>query len=157
MKTAAYAATAADKPLAPFTLDRREPGPRDVAIDILFCGLCHSDVVQVRNEFGRSKYPFVPGHEIVGRVARVGEQVSRVKVGDLVVVPGHVLMIIGHVDGEPYVIQDVLYAVFKAPATQQLRKTKLNQVSVTPLLPLYADDTTLYVDAMTSLVHVTQP
>ncbi|MBN8228371.1 SH3 domain-containing protein [Corallococcus macrosporus] len=82
---------------------------------------------------------------------------ARADVGDLVVVPGHVLMIIGHVNGEPYVIQDVPYAVFKDPATQQLRKTKLNQVSVTPLLPLYADDTTLYVDAMTSLVHVTRP
>ncbi|MGE6757781.1 SH3 domain-containing protein [Corallococcus interemptor] len=82
---------------------------------------------------------------------------ARAQVGDLVVVPGHVLMIIGHVNGEPYVIQDVPYAVFKDPATQQLRKTKLNQVSVTPLLPLYADDTTLYVDAMTSLVHVTRP
>ncbi|GMU01346.1 SH3 domain-containing protein [Corallococcus caeni] len=82
---------------------------------------------------------------------------EQAQVGDLVVVPGHVLMIIGHLDGEPYVIQDVPYAVFKDPATQQLRKTKLNQVSVTPLLPLYADDTTLYVDAMTSLVHVTQP
>ncbi|XYJ08265.1 SH3 domain-containing protein [Telluria sp. B2] len=77
------------------------------------------------------------------------------QVGDLVVVPGHVLMIIGHVDGEPYVIQDVPYAVFKDPGTGQVRKTKLNQVAVTPLLPLYADDKTLYVDAMTSLVHVT--
>ncbi|MCP3100803.1 SH3 domain-containing protein [Myxococcus sp. K15C18031901] len=82
---------------------------------------------------------------------------EQAQVGDLVVVPGHVLMIIGHVNGEPYVIQDVPYAVFKDPATRQLRKTKLNQVSVTPLLPLYATDTTLYVDAMTSLVHVTRP
>ncbi|WP_342379526.1 SH3 domain-containing protein [Myxococcus stipitatus] len=82
---------------------------------------------------------------------------AQAQVGDLIVVPGHVLMVIGHVDGKPYVIQDVPYAVFKDPATQQLRKTKLNQVSVTPLLPLYADDTTLYVDAMTSLVHVTRP
>ncbi|UGQ45419.1 SH3 domain-containing protein [Massilia endophytica] len=82
---------------------------------------------------------------------------AKAQVGDLVVVPGHVLMIIGHVNGEPYVIQDVPYAVFKDPATQQIRKTKLNQVSVTPLLPLYADDKTLYVDAMTSLVHVTRP
>ncbi|WP_254624126.1 SH3 domain-containing protein [Myxococcus sp. CA033] len=82
---------------------------------------------------------------------------AQAQVGDLIVVPGHVLMIIGHVNGEPYVIQDVPFAVFKDPATQQLRKTKLNQVSVTPLLPLYADDTTLYVDAMTSLVHVTRP
>ncbi|TFW24031.1 hypothetical protein E4L98_10720 [Duganella callida] len=82
---------------------------------------------------------------------------AQAQVGDLVVVPGHVLMIIGHVDGQPYVIQDVPYAVFKDPASGQLRKTKLNQVAVTPLLPLYADDNTLYVDAMTSLVHVAQP
>ncbi len=82
---------------------------------------------------------------------------AQADVGDLVVVPGHVLMIIGHVNGQPYVIQDVPYAVFKDPASGRLRKTKLNQVSVTPLLPLYADDKTLYVDAMTSLVHVTRP
>lgn len=78
-------------------------------------------------------------------------------VGDLVVVPGHVLMIVGHVGGAPYVIQDVPYAVFDDPATGARRRTKLNQVAVTPLLPLYADDTTLYVDAMTSLIHVTRP
>jgi cell wall-associated NlpC family hydrolase len=82
---------------------------------------------------------------------------AEAEVGDLIVVPGHVLMIVGHLKGEPYVIQDVPYAVFKDPAGGQLRKTKLNQVSVTPLLPLYADDRTLYVDAMTSLVHVTRP
>jgi hypothetical protein len=82
---------------------------------------------------------------------------AEAQVGDLIVVPGHVLMIIGQVKGEPYVIQDVPYAVFKDPQTQQIRKTKLNQVSVTPLLPLYADDKTLYVDAMTSLVQVTRP
>jgi cell wall-associated NlpC family hydrolase len=82
--------------------------------------------------------------------------VREAQVGDLVVVPGHVLMIVGHVNGEPYVIQDVPYAVFKDPATGAMRRTKLNQVSVTPLLPLYADDTTLYVDAMTSLVQPTR-
>ena len=82
---------------------------------------------------------------------------AEAQVGDLVVVPGHVLMIIGHVNGEPYVIQDVPYAVFRDPAGGQIRKTKLNQVSVTPLLPLYADDKTLYVDAMTSLVQLTRP
>ncbi|PQO99393.1 hypothetical protein C5614_09930 [Massilia phosphatilytica] len=87
--------------------------------------------------------------------ARV-QAVREAQVGDLVVVPGHVLMIIGHVNGEPYVIQDVPYAVFKDPATGALRGTKLNQVSVTPLLPLHADDTTLYVDAMTSLVQPTR-
>ncbi|WAS99554.1 alcohol dehydrogenase catalytic domain-containing protein [Nannocystis punicea] len=83
MKTAAYAATAADRPLAPFTLERREPGPRDVVIDILHCGLCHSDIMQTRNQLGRSRYPMVPGHEIVGRVARVGADVARVKAGDI--------------------------------------------------------------------------
>lgn len=88
--------------------------------------------------------------------ARV-KALARAQVGDLVVVPGHVLMIIGHLNGQPYVIQDVPYAVFKDPASGQLRKTKLNQVAVTPLLPLYADDNTLYVDAMTSLVQVTRP
>ncbi|WP_371765727.1 SH3 domain-containing protein [Massilia sp.] len=87
--------------------------------------------------------------------ARV-KAVREAEVGDLVVVPGHVLMIIGHVNGEPYVIQDVPYAVFKDPATGALRRTKLNQVSVTPLLPLYADDEKTYVDAMTSLVQPTR-
>lgn len=75
-------------------------------------------------------------------------------VGDLIVVPGHVQMILGKVDGQPYVIQDVPYAVFR-DASGTLRKTKLNQVAVTPLLPLLYDDTHSYVDAMTSLVHVT--
>lgn len=84
------------------------------------------------------------------------QALARAQVGDLVVVPGHVLMIIGHLNGQPYVIQDVPYAVFKDPASGAIRKTKLNQVSVTPLLPLYADDKTLYVDAMTSLVRVTR-
>jgi uncharacterized zinc-type alcohol dehydrogenase-like protein len=88
MKTAAYAATAADRPLAPFTLDRREPGPEDVAIDILYCGLCHSDILQARNELGHTSYPLVPGHEIVGRVARVGDRVTRFKKDDLVGVGG---------------------------------------------------------------------
>jgi cell wall-associated NlpC family hydrolase len=87
--------------------------------------------------------------------ARV-KALQEAQVGDLVVVPGHVLMIIGHVNGEPYVIQDVPYAVFKDPAGTGMRRTKLNQVSVTPLLPLYADDSTLYVDAMTSLVQPTR-
>ena len=74
--------------------------------------------------------------------------------GDLIVVPGHVLMILGHVHGEPYVIQDVPYAVFR-DSTGKIQMTKLNQVSVTPLLPLLADEQHTYVDAMTSLVHVT--
>jgi uncharacterized zinc-type alcohol dehydrogenase-like protein len=83
MKTKAFAAAAADQPLAPFVVDRREPGPHDVQIDILFCGVCHSDIHQVRNEWGNSAYPMVPGHEIVGRVARVGAAVTKLAVGDL--------------------------------------------------------------------------
>jgi cell wall-associated NlpC family hydrolase len=90
-----------------------------------------------------------------GHAARV-QALKEAQVGDLVVVPGHVLMIVGHVNGAPYVIQDVPYAVFRDPAGAGLRKTKLNQVAVTPLLPLYADDKTLYVDAMTSLVQPTR-
>jgi hypothetical protein len=75
-------------------------------------------------------------------------------VGDLLVVPGHVMMFLGKIGGQPYVIQDVPYAIFH-DAAGKLHKTKLNQVSVTPLLPLLYDDNHSYVDAMTSLVHVT--
>jgi cell wall-associated NlpC family hydrolase len=88
--------------------------------------------------------------------ARV-KAVLAAQVGDLVVVPGHVLMILGQVDGQPYVIQDVPYAVFHDPSSGKVRMTKINEVSVTPLLPLMADDKNTYVDAMTSLVHVTAP
>src|SRR5437899_7659533 len=79
----AYAAPEAKKPLVPFTIDRRDPGPRDVAIEILFCGVCHSDIHQARGEWGRSSFPMVPGHEIVGRVQKVGKEVTKVKPGDL--------------------------------------------------------------------------
>ena len=82
-KTIAYAAYAAKTPLAPFSFERREPGPRDVQIEILFCGVCHSDLHQVRDEWGNSIFPMVPGHEIVGRVTRVGNEVSKFKAGDL--------------------------------------------------------------------------
>ena len=79
----AYAAQNATSPLAPFSLERRKPGANDVLIDILYCGVCHSDIHQVRNEWGGAKYPMVPGHEIVGRVAVVGAAVTKFKVGDL--------------------------------------------------------------------------
>ena len=82
-KVPAYAATAAKSPLAPFAVERREPGEHDVLIDILFCGVCHSDIHQVRDEWGGALFPMVPGHEIVGRVTRVGAGVTRFKVGDL--------------------------------------------------------------------------
>ena len=82
-KVPAYAAAAAKSPLAPFSVDRREPGEHDVLIDILFCGVCHSDVHQVRDEWGGSLFPMVPGHEIIGRVKQVGAHVKKFKPGDL--------------------------------------------------------------------------
>jgi uncharacterized zinc-type alcohol dehydrogenase-like protein len=83
MRTRAYTATAADKALAPAWIERRALRSDDVLIDVLFCGICHSDIHQARGEWGNSVFPMVPGHEIVGRVSHVGERVSRVKVGDL--------------------------------------------------------------------------
>jgi uncharacterized zinc-type alcohol dehydrogenase-like protein len=80
----AYAAKSAIEPLAPFEFFRREVGVKDVLIDIKFCGICHSDIHQVRNEWGGSVYPMVPGHEIVGLVVEVGSQVKQFKVGDKV-------------------------------------------------------------------------
>jgi uncharacterized zinc-type alcohol dehydrogenase-like protein len=86
-KTArSWAAQSATSALAPFTIERREPLPGDVAIDILYCGVCHSDLHQVRNEWHNSVYPVVPGHEIVGRVVKVGSAVKKFKVGDLAAV-----------------------------------------------------------------------
>lgn len=82
--TAAYAVPAEDKPLAPWSFDRREPGEGEVLIEILFCGVCHSDIHFARNEWGRSVYPMVPGHEIVGVVKRVGSGVEKWKEGDRV-------------------------------------------------------------------------
>ena len=70
---------AADKPLAPMTIERRDLGAHDVAIDITHAGICHSDIHQVRGDWGNSKYPMVPGHEIVGRVSRVGASVSEAR------------------------------------------------------------------------------
>jgi uncharacterized zinc-type alcohol dehydrogenase-like protein len=82
--TQAYAAQSAKAPLAPFTLERREPRAHDVLIDILYCGVCHSDIHQARDEWGGAVFPMVPGHEIVGRVSKVGGAVTRFKVGDAV-------------------------------------------------------------------------
>ncbi|HTN67535.1 MAG TPA: NAD(P)-dependent alcohol dehydrogenase [Burkholderiaceae bacterium] len=78
-----YAATDAEQPLAPFHFERREPGPHDVQIEILFCGVCHSDLHAARNEWGGTVYPLVPGHEIIGRVTRVGAEVTHFKPGQL--------------------------------------------------------------------------
>ena len=84
MITRAYGAHAADKPLEPIDIERREPGPRDVQIDIAFCGVCHSDLHTVRGEWSGTLYPCVPGHEIVGRVSAVGGEVTKFAAGDTV-------------------------------------------------------------------------
>ncbi len=83
MTIRAWAATAADRPLVPFEIVRREVGAHDVQLEILFSGICHSDIHQARGEWGASSFPMVPGHEIIGRVSKVGAQVTRFKVGDL--------------------------------------------------------------------------
>lgn len=84
MTTKAYGAHAGDQPLQPMDIQRRAPGARDVQIDIAYCGICHSDLHQVRSEWPGTLYPCVPGHEIVGEVTAVGGEVQRFKVGDTV-------------------------------------------------------------------------
>ncbi|MCX5691055.1 MAG: NAD(P)-dependent alcohol dehydrogenase [Planctomycetota bacterium] len=83
-KTLAYAAFSATTPLAPFSLSRRDPLASDVQMDILYCGVCHSDLHFARNEWKMTAYPCVPGHEIIGRVTQVGAKVSKFKAGDVV-------------------------------------------------------------------------
>lgn len=80
----AYAADQAKSLLKPFVIERRDPGPHDVVIEILYCGVCHSDVHQARDEWGNSTFPMVPGHEIVGKVTDTGSSVKRFKSGDMV-------------------------------------------------------------------------
>lgn len=82
-KIHAWGAPAAGKPLAPLTIERREPGPHDVVLEILFCGVCHSDIHQARDEWSGGIFPMVPGHEIVGRVTKVGREVAKFAVGEL--------------------------------------------------------------------------
>lgn len=81
--TKGYAADNSKDKLHPWNFERREPGEKDVLIEILYCGVCHSDIHQVRSEWGPAKYPMVPGHEIVGRVIHAGKNVSKFKEGDL--------------------------------------------------------------------------
>lgn len=77
-----YATKGPTSKLEPFAFERREPGPHDVLIEILYCGICHSDIHQARDEWGGAMFPMVPGHEIVGRVTRVGSEVTRFTVGE---------------------------------------------------------------------------
>jgi uncharacterized zinc-type alcohol dehydrogenase-like protein len=84
--TRGYAAKSKTSPLAPFSFERRDPGPADVQIDILFCGVCHSDLHTVRGEWGGTTFPCVPGHEIVGRVLKAGRKVKKFREGDLAAV-----------------------------------------------------------------------
>ena len=81
MKSHGYAAYDKNSQLAPFRFERREPGSHDVVVEINYCGICHSDIHQVRDEWGGSIYPMVPGHEIVGHVTAVGGAVTKFKVG----------------------------------------------------------------------------
>jgi alcohol dehydrogenase (NADP+) len=83
LPTRGYATQSSSSQLEPFTFERREPGAHDVLIEILYCGVCHSDIHQARNEWGGSIYPMVPGHEIVGRITRIGADVKKFKIGDL--------------------------------------------------------------------------
>lgn len=79
----AFAAQDAESTLGPWNLERRAPGPGDIQIEILYCGVCHSDLHQIRNEWGNSIFPMVPGHEIVGRISKIGSDVKKFKVGEL--------------------------------------------------------------------------
>ncbi|KIU34533.1 NAD(P)-dependent alcohol dehydrogenase [Atlantibacter hermannii] len=83
MKVSGYAALSPTAALAPFQVERRTPRPDDVTLEILYCGVCHSDLHQARNDWGFSQYPLVPGHEIIGRVTAVGDNVTKFKPGDL--------------------------------------------------------------------------
>lgn len=86
MKTLGYAAQSAETPLQPYAFERRDLRPNDVALEILYCGVCHSDLHMARNDFGMMSYPAVPGHEIIGRVVAVGPEVTKFKTGDPVAV-----------------------------------------------------------------------
>lgn len=85
-KVNGYAAQEKNAPLAPFTIERRDPLPNDILIDILYCGVCHSDLHTARNEWHSTIYPCVPGHEIVGRIAKIGKEVENFKVGEIAAV-----------------------------------------------------------------------
>lgn len=118
IKSKAYAAQSATSSLAPFEIQRRAPGPDDVQIDILYCGVCHSDLHTARNEWNNTLYPSVPGHEIVGRVAAVGVKVRGFKTGDLAAV-GCMIDSCGHChscnDGEEQYCENGFTGTYNGP------------------------------------------
>jgi len=81
--TKGYAVTGTEAAFGPYNFERREVGSADILIEILYCGICHSDIHQVRGEWGNSNYPMVPGHEIVGRVVKAGADVTKFAIGDI--------------------------------------------------------------------------
>ncbi len=82
MRTKAYSVPAIDKPLEYYEFDRRELTPKDVELEVLYCGICHSDIHTARGDWGEVEYPCIPGHEIVGTVIRIGSGVTKFKPGD---------------------------------------------------------------------------
>ncbi len=124
--TPAYAAQSADKPLAPHAIERRTPGPHDVKIEILYCGVCHSDLHTARNEWGNTIYPCVPGHEIVGEVTAVGHEVKSFEVGDTVGV-GCMVDSCGHCDsckaGEENYCENGFTGTYNGPAQEDHANT----------------------------------
>ncbi|POS62055.1 NAD(P)-dependent alcohol dehydrogenase [Parasaccharibacter apium] len=86
MRTIGFACTSAEAPLAPLHFDRRNPRPNDVVMEVLYCGVCHSDLHWVRNDWGHTPYPAIPGQEIIGRVLEVGPEVTRHRAGDIAAV-----------------------------------------------------------------------
>jgi uncharacterized zinc-type alcohol dehydrogenase-like protein len=113
-----YAALTAKDALAPFSFERREPGPEDVRIEILYCGVCHSDLHTARNEWHNTVFPSVPGHEIVGRVVAVGDKVTRFKAGDIAAV-GCMVDSCGHCpscgDGEEQYCENGFTGTYNGP------------------------------------------
>lgn len=126
-KIKAYAAQSAKSPLAPFEIQRREPGPDDVRIEILYCGVCHSDLHTARNEWKNTQYPCVPGHEIVGRVTAVGGKVTRFKVGDIAAV-GCMVDSCGHChscgEGEEQYCENGFTGAYNGPLFGGIRETQ---------------------------------
>jgi uncharacterized zinc-type alcohol dehydrogenase-like protein len=114
----AYGTEAADAPFHTLEIERRALLPSDVEMDILYCGICHSDLHAVKNDWGGTTYPIVPGHEIVGRITQIGEEVTRFKVGDLAAI-GCIVDSCGHchqcAEGEEQFCENGWTVVFNSP------------------------------------------